>query len=89
MPRKLVKCNICGRTFNLPLHLGRHMATIHGSSARKATKKAKKRMGKIGRPMGAASKFGLRGMGIEQLKSLIDAARQEARLRLAEIERSL
>ncbi len=32
-----LKCKVCGRTFKLPLHLGRHMSASHGApSAKKA-----------------------------------------------------
>jgi uncharacterized C2H2 Zn-finger protein len=36
-------CDICGRTFALPLHLGRHVAATHGKGkAPKAAKPAKR-----------------------------------------------
>ena len=44
---------------------------------------------KGGRPKGVGTRFGLKKMSLERLTELIDAARGEARSRLAEIEASL
>ena len=46
-------------------------------------------MKKAGRPKGSTSRFGLKTMSLERLTELIDAARGEARSRLAEIEASI
>ena len=93
MPRKVYKCSKCDRSFKMAAHLARHLST-HGAKKRKTAKKAKRRgkkrtMKKFGRPKGAASRLGLKTMNLEQLTQLIDAARGEARSRLAEIEASI
>jgi len=73
-------------------HLARHASSAHGAKKKKKTvTKAKRRdkkraMKKGGRPKGAVSRFGLKTMSLERLTELIDAARGEARSRLAEIE---
>ncbi len=65
------------------------MQSMHGAKKKKATaKKAKRRgkkrtMKKAGRPKGSTSRFGLKAMSLERLSELIDAARVEARSRLA------
>lgn len=95
MPRKKsgVKCSICGREFALPLHLGRHMTSMHGKKSRKA-KKAKMKRGprgrrRIGRPPGVASKFGLSSLSVNELMSLISAAKDEGRSRIQELESAI
>lgn len=42
-----------------------------------------------GRPTGVASHLGLRGMSLDQLSEVIEAAKSEARLRLAEFAEAL
>lgn len=37
--RKAVVCQECGRTFSLPLHLGRHMSVMHKGAKRSQTTK--------------------------------------------------
>ena len=57
---------------------------------KKAKRRGKKRtMKKAGRPKGSTSRFGLKAMSLERLTELIDAARREARTRLADIEASI
>ena len=96
MPKKTFKCSKCDRSFKMAGHLARHMTATHGTKKKRKTtvKKAKRRgkkrtMKRVGRPKGAASRLGLKNMSLEQLTQLIDAARGEARSRLAEIEASI
>ncbi len=90
------KCKKCDRTFTRPGPFAWHMQSMHGAKkkkkamAKKAKRRGKKRtMKKGGRPKGAASRMGLKTMSLEQLTQLIDAARGEARSRLADIEASI
>ncbi len=96
MPKKTFKCSKCDRSFKMAGHLARHLSATHGKKTKKKTtvKKAKRRgkkrtMKKAGRPKGSTSRFGLKAMSLERLTELIDAARGEARSRLAEIEASI
>ncbi len=97
MPKKTFKCSKCDRSFKMAGHLARHESATHGKKTKKKTttvKKAKRRgkkrtMKKAGRPKGSTSRFGLKAMSLERLTELIDAARGEARSRLAEIEASI
>ena len=95
MPKMTLKCKKCDKTFSRPGPFAWHMQSMHGAKKKKATaKKARWRgkrrtMKKAGRPTGAASRLGLKTMSLEQLTQLIDAARGEARSRLAEIEASI
>ena len=93
MPKKTFKCSKCDRSFKMAGHLAWHMQSMHGAKKKRkkaTTKKAKRRgkrtMKKAGRPKGSTSRFGLKAMSLDQLMQLIDAARGEARGRLAEIE---
>jgi hypothetical protein len=49
-------CTKCGRTFRMPAHLGRHLATIHGTKTRRAAARptASRRTG--GAPGGALAR---------------------------------
>ncbi len=95
MPKKTFKCSKCNRTFTRPGPFAWHMQSMHGAKKkRKVTKKAKRRgkkrtMKRAGRPKGSTSRIGLKAMSLERLTQLIDAARGEARRRLAEIEASI
>lgn len=92
MPKKKFKCSKCDRSFSMPAHLARHMNATHGSRGKKKTAKKAKRRPKrrmAGRSKGAVGRLGLKNMTLEQLTQLIDAARQEARRRLAEFEASI
>ena len=95
MPRKTFKCPKCDRSFSMAGHLGRHLSATHGTKKkRKTTKKAKRRgkkrtMRRAGRPKGAAGRFGLKTMSLEQLTQLIDAARVEARRKLVALEEAI
>ena len=91
MPKKTFKCSKCDRSFKMAGHLARHLSATHGAKKKmKTAKKAKQRgtrtMKRAGRPKGSTSRFGLKTMSLERLTELIDAARGEARSRLAEIE---
>jgi len=93
MPKKTFKCSKCDRSFKMAGHLAWHMQSMHGAKKKRKTKTAKKAkwrgkrtMKKAGRPKGSTSRLGLKTMTLEQLTQLIDAARGEARSRLAEIE---
>ena len=92
MPRKTFKCSKCDRSFKMAGHLARHQSATHGmktkkkATAKKAKRRGKRTMKKFGRPKGSTSRFGLKAMSLERLTELIDAARGEARRRLAEIE---
>ncbi len=94
MPRKKFKCSQCDRSFKMAAHLDRHLSS-HGVKKKKKTVKKAKRAPKTrmtkraGRPKGVGSRFGLKKMSLERLTELIDAARGEARNRLAEIEESI
>ena len=94
MPRKIYKCSKCDRSFKMAAHLARHTSSAHGAKKKKTVKKAKRRgkkrtMKRAGRPKSSTSRFGLKTMSLERLMQLIDAARGEARSRLAEIEASI
>ena len=71
------------------------MTATHGTKkktkvAKKAKRRGKKRtMKRAGRPKGVGTRFGLKKMSLERLTELIDAARHEARSRLADIEASI
>ena len=86
--RKTFKCGRCKRTFKMAAHLARHMST-HGvkkAGKRKYTKRVGRSYSTVGRPTGIVARLGLRDLGLEQLSSVIDAARQEARHKLAQME---
>ena len=95
MPKKTFKCKKCDRTFTGPGPFAWHMQSMHGAkkkktvTAKKAKGRSKKRTKRAGRPKGSTSRFGLKTMSLEQLTQLIDAARGEARSRLADIEASI
>ena len=96
MPKKTFKCSKCDRSFKMAGHLARHLSATDGkktkkkATAKKAKRRGKKRtMNKAGRPRGSTSRFGLKAMSLERLTELIDAARYEARSRIAEIEASI
>ena len=96
MPKKAFKCKKCDRTFTRPGPFAWHMQSMHGAkkkkkaTAKKTSWRGKRRtMKKAGRPKGATGRLGLKTMSLEQLTQLIDAARHEARSRLAEIEASI
>ena len=102
MPRKSFKCPKCDRKFSMPAHLVWHMQSAHGQKKKKATAKKskrrpmkkgpvvtrKKRKVRRGRPKGSRG-FKLKKMTLEQLTQVIDAARNEARTRLADLEASI
>ena len=94
MPRKKHKCPKCDRSFKMAAHLARHAGSAHGAKKKKVAKKARRRpmkrtAKKLGRPKGSTSRLGLKKMSLERLTELIDAARHEARSRLAEIESAI
>ena len=88
MARKKLKCPKCDRKFSMAAHLARHKNTMHGGKKRATSNMAKTRpttrmTNRSDRPRGVG---GLQNMSLDQLMNLIDAARGEARSRLAEIE---
>ncbi len=95
MPKKTFKCPKCDRSFSMAGHLGRHLSASHGrKKQKKAAKKAKKRSvrrrkKRAGRPKGVASRLGLKDMSLEQLSQVIDAARTEAKRKLAALEEAI
>ncbi len=96
MPKTTLRCKKCDKTFTRPGPFAWHMQSMHGAkkktktTAKKAKRRGKKRtMNKAGRPKGSGSRFGLKAMSLERLTELIDAARYEARSRLADIEASI
>jgi uncharacterized C2H2 Zn-finger protein len=86
------KCGRCGRKFSMAAHLARHMTT-HGLKKKTGNRKYKKRAramrSTIGRPKGIVSQFGLVNLGLDQLSAIMDAAREEARRRLKQLEAAL
>lgn len=99
--QKNLECPKCGRKFSMPAHLARHMSSHDGAaSKKKASRKTRARKAKRGpgRPKGSTNKkaattaarsvagFNLRGMQIQELSDLIDAARDEARRKLHELD---
>ena len=95
MPKKTFKCSKCDRSFSMPGHLGRHMSATHGTKKRKkTTKKAKtrsvrRRKKRAGRPKGVASRLSFGSMSLEQLTQVLDAARSEARRKIAKLEEAI
>ncbi len=89
MPKKTFECSKCDRSFKMAGHLARHLSATHGKKTKKAKRRGKKGTMKAGRPKGSTSRFGLKTMSLERLTELLDAARVEARSRLAEIEASI
>jgi hypothetical protein len=100
MPRKPAakfKCEKCGKSFGMAMHLGRHMTTIHGRTptAAKAAKPKKtkkvgtRKRGRVGPPTGVAGRLGLRDLSIDQLVEVIAAAREEGQRRIAEMKQVL
>ena len=94
MPKTTLRCKKCDKTFTRPGPFAWHMQSMHGAKKKATAKKAKRRekkrtMKRAGRPKGSTSRFGLKAMSLERLTELIDAARGEARSRLAEIEASI
>ena len=59
------------------------------ATAKKAKRRRKKRTKRAGRPKGVASRLGLGGMSLEQLSQVIDAARAEARRKMAALEEAI
>ncbi len=56
---KSFKCNICGKTFAMAMHLGRHRTAVHGVGGKKTKAKtaaAKTAKRKRGRPRGSGRK---------------------------------
>ena len=93
MPRKVLRCSKCDRSFKMPAHLARHMSSTHGFKKKRAVvKKAKKRSTgrrakkRARRLSGSTTRLGLSGMSLEQLTQLIDAARGEARRKLSALD---
>ena len=104
MPTKKFNCSKCDRSFSMAAHLARHMSTLHASpqdrkamAAKAAAKKRSSAKGgtkkrgpskKVGRPTGLISRLGLRDMSLEQLGNVIDAARETAHQKIAEMQQA-
>ncbi len=96
---KSLKCDICGQTFAMPAHLGRHKAATHGVKSKAAKKKGgsrgagvagRKRAGRRpGRPSAIATRFGLGNLSLDELASLVEAARGEMEIRIRDFEEML
>lgn len=92
MPRKNAakfKCQKCGKAFGMAMHLGRHMATIHGQKPKQAVKRSARQRRPVSRPAGLVGRLGLRTMSLEQLVGVIAAAKSEAAGRIAEIQAAM
>ena len=97
------RCERCGKKFTMAMHLGRHMTTIHGKALKsakaakakkaakpkKATKVGARKGWRVGRPPGVIGRLGLRDMSLDQLVEVIRAAKEQAGLRIAELEAQL
>ena len=92
MPRTKagLKCEKCGQSFKLPMHLGRHMTTRHGETPKTAKpvkrRRASKKRTRRGRPRAAVGGLNLRGMSLDQLMGVITAVKEEAHRRIAELQ---
>ncbi len=63
---KKLKCDVCGKTFAMAAHLGRHMSATHGTpskTAKKKKKRAAKRTTKVKRKKAIRKKTGARRPG--------------------------
>ena len=60
-----VTCDLCDRTFRLPLHLGRHMSAAHGTGGKKTARRLRGR----GRARMPAS-LDVSALTVDQLLSL-------------------
>ena len=63
-----VKCPKCDRTFKLALHLGRHMAAMHG--AKRVKPAVSKRAAKVGRYKPGSAKCSICGRGFGMVAHL-------------------
>ncbi|MBN1346547.1 MAG: C2H2-type zinc finger protein [Phycisphaerae bacterium] len=89
---KKLKCDVCGKMFLMPAHLGRHMTAMHGTEAKTKRRRSaaaaflggKRR--RPGRPPAIASRFGLNALSMDELAALISAARDEAGRRLRDYQ---
>lgn len=100
MPRKKAAkftCQECGKAFDLAMHLGRHMTTIHGQTpkaakvakskkARKTAKVGARKHRRGGPTAGVVGQLGLHNLSIDQLVEVIAAAKQEGQRRIAEMQ---
>ncbi len=87
------KCDKCERVFSMPGHLARHRNAAHGTGRKVKAGRGRRGpgrpAGRAGRPKGIAARLGLRDMALEDLSQLIDAAREEARRRVAQLQKAL
>ncbi|MFQ5430238.1 MAG: C2H2-type zinc finger protein [Phycisphaerae bacterium] len=96
---KNYKCGKCGRTFKMAAHLARHQKAGHGTKKKKRSGKKKRPVGRPrktaaarankGRTSARAPRLGLANLSIEQLGSLIVAARAEAKKRISALKKSI
>jgi hypothetical protein len=61
-----ITCKICGRSFKLPLHLGRHVSVAHRTGGKKKTARRLRGLGRARMPAG----LDVSGLTVEQLLSL-------------------
>ena len=70
--KKPLRCSKCKRTFSLPAHLARHMASTHASPKAKAAARRKraatKRRSRRAKPRRRASEVGLSELTVEELE---------------------
>lgn len=88
------KCARCTRSFSMAAHLARHMSTIHSRGKKKAKKLGRPKMSakagrkRMGRPPAIASRLRLRELSFEELKQIVETARDEAQRRFREFEQA-
>lgn len=104
MPRKKFKCSKCERSFSMAAHLARHVSTLHASpkariakaakaaaKKRRASKSGTQKRGpakRMGRPTGLISRLGLRNMTLEQLGDVMNATKEMAQRKIAEMQQA-
>jgi len=92
---KALVCDQCGKTFSMPAHLARHKSATHNVRPKKGGRKASRKVSSAvgakrpGRPPAVVTRFGLANMVLDDLATLIKAARQEAERRLQEYREML
>lgn len=92
-----LKCVKCNRSFALPAHYARHMSAMHGVKSPRAKARARRsgasrRAGSVvrrGRLPSAVAGLGLSKMSLDQLMSVIDAAKNAARDQLGRMSAAL
>jgi len=77
------RCSHCSRTFKMPAHLARHQ------SSHEAKKPAAKTGKGVGRSSGRGAGINLSAVSLEDLSRIIQAARDEASRRIAELQKAM